>query len=255
MFSMDTEHSRAAEEFVSRFLDGVSLPSGDDGPCPYLPDQTACSEGFIVSETMDGAVHLALLDRGFRRSGPVFYRPTCPSCRQCVSLRVPTGTFRRTRSQRRVWHKNADVRVEIGQAAVTDEKHELFVRYLESQHDGTMSGARQAFEGFLYHSPVPGAEVCYYVGNRLVGVSLVDVLPEALSSVYMFFDLEEGARSLGTFSVLWEIEHCRSRGVAYYYLGFYVRDAKTMAYKARFGPAEVLTLGGRWVPLAEAQAD
>ena len=255
MYPMDTEQSPFAREFVSRFLDGVSLPSGGDGPCPYLPDQTACSEGFATSGPMDGAVYLALLDRGFRRSGQVFYRPVCESCRQCIPLRVPIQSFRRTRSQRRVWRRNADVSVRFGEGLPGDEKHALFARYLNAQHDGTMSSECEAFEGFLYDSPVPGAEICYHVGNRLVGVSLVDVLPGALSSVYMLFDPAEAKRSLGTFSVLWEIEHCRSQGIAYYYLGYYVPGSKTMAYKARFEPAETLDSSGRWVPLVRAEVD
>lgn len=243
----ESDHN-AADAFVADFLEQTPLPVTEGGDCPYLPGREARSEGFFVSESIDGAVYRALMDCGFRRSGSVFYRPRCETCNLCIPIRIPTATFRPTRSQRRVVRRNADVHVTIGQPTPTDEKHALYARYLDAQHDGTMSTEREAFENFLYDSPVPGLEICYHIGRRLVGVSLVDELPGAWSSVYMYFDPEVSRRSLGTFSAVWEIEHCRSAGIPYYYLGFYVPGSRTMEYKARFQPAEILDEPARWRP-------
>jgi arginyl-tRNA--protein-N-Asp/Glu arginylyltransferase len=55
--------------------------------------------------------------------------------------------------------------------------------------------------------------------------------------------------------VLWEIEDCRARQIAYYYLGYYVPGSRTMAYKARFRPAEILDSDGEWRPMKEAEID
>jgi arginine-tRNA-protein transferase len=210
--------------------------------------------GFQLVGIMDDGIHRAFIDRGFRRSGQIFYRPSCDSCKQCIPYRVPVATFQRTRSMRRVWRKNADVTVTVHERRPTREKQELFARYLAFKHDGTMAGDRETFESFLYDAPVPGIEVCYRIGRRLVGVSLLDTLPGALSSVYMFFDPLDAKRGLGTFSVLWEIEYCRSRGIAYYYLGYFVPGSKTMHYKSRFQPAEILDSANRWRPLTRSEA-
>jgi arginyl-tRNA--protein-N-Asp/Glu arginylyltransferase len=43
--------------------------------------------------------------------------------------------------------------------------------------------------------------------NELAGIAIVDLLDNALSAVYTFFDPKYSARSLGVYAVLWQIEH------------------------------------------------
>jgi arginine-tRNA-protein transferase len=233
---------------IDAFLAETELSRTHDGDCPYLPGRTACSEGLCVEGALDGAAYRALMDRGFRRSGRVIYRPVCAGCRLCIPIRVPAAGFQCTRSQRRIWRRNADIRVMEGDSVPTEEKFAIYDRYQTQHHDGTMACDFEFFARFCYDSPVAGRELCYYAGRRLVGVSLLDVVPGALSSVYMFFDPIEARRSLGTYSILWEIEHCRTHGEAYYYLGYFVPGSRTMAYKGRFQPAELLDEQNRWQP-------
>ena len=249
---MDADDLHVAERIVAGFLADTDLPPGEGIDCPYRSGRTARAQAFLVEEFMDGAIHRAFMDRGFRRSGRVFYHPVCTECQQCIPFRVPVEIFRPSRSMRRVWKRNGDVRVAFGDCTASEAKRDLFARYLDAQHDGTMSGEPEEFNQFLYDSPVPTMEICYYLGNRLVGVSLADVCPGALSSVYMFFDPDEAHRSLGTYSILWEINHCRSKGMAYYYLGYWVPGSKTMDYKARFQPGEILDATGQWIPWNQA---
>jgi arginine-tRNA-protein transferase len=252
---MEIEPLKIARQIVGGFLEGTELPTRQSTSCPYLPGLTATCEAFYVEDSMDDAVHRAFMDRGFRRSGRVFYRPTCDACAKCIPYRVSTAVFKPSRSMRRVWRQNMDIRVAFGDRIPTPRKHELFARYLQVQHDGTMSGEPEEFIGFLYDSPVTGVEVCYYLGNRLVGVSIADLCPGALSSVYMFFDPDQARRSLGTYSILWEVEHCRRQNCTYYYLGYWVPGSRTMDYKARFQPGEILDPKGRWVPWSKPQPD
>jgi arginine-tRNA-protein transferase len=114
-----------------------------------------------------------------------------------------------------------------------------------------MSANVESFENFLYDSPLPTQDFCYRLGERLVGVSTVDRCPGGFSSVYMYFDPDEGKRSLGTYSVLREVEYSKTQGLPYYYLGYYVAGSKTMSYKARFRPNEILVQAGRWAAPAE----
>ena len=159
--------------------------------------------------------------------------------------------FKPSRSMRRVWRRNMDVGVMVREPMPTPEKFTLFTRYLDAQHDQTMARSYETFLDFLYDSPTDTYEFCYYLGCRLVGVSLADRCTQGLSSMYMYFDPDEAARSLGTFSILWEIDYCRRASWPYYYLGFYVAGSKTMAYKSRFRPNQVLAGHDCWVPFQE----
>lgn len=219
-------------------------------PCPYLPDRSMRSEVYVVGR-LSGAMHESLLARGFRRSGNIVYRPRCRGCGECRQFRLPIAQFRPSKSMRRVWRKNVDIRVEVAEPTITPEKHDIFKRYLDGQHDSTMDRSQESFRAFLYGSPTETIEFTYLLGDRVVGVSITDVCPNGLSSVYMYFDPDFAARSLGTFSILREIEHCRSANLAYYYLGFYVAQSKTMDYKSRFRPNQVLVAEGRWLSFCE----
>lgn len=233
----------------------ISSPQGDydtlryvsaESPCPYLPGLRARSEAYFVDQ-LSGTLYERLLARGFRRSGRIVYRPRCRNCRECRSMRIPVNQFSRTRSLRRVWRGNSDVRVEVGDPVATDEKFQLFCRYLDAQHDSAMSRSYESFCEFLYDSPIDTCEFRYSLGERLIGVGLADRWRGGLSSVYMYFDKALGGRSLGTFSVLWEVEYCQREGLPYYYLGYYVAGCQKMAYKSRFRPNEVLVNDDRWI--------
>jgi len=196
-----------------------------------------------------------LLAENVRRSGRAVYRPVCDVCDACQSLRVFVDAFTPTRSMRRVIRRNVDLSVTIGEPDPTDVKYEIYQRYLSYQHDGAMEDDRVRFEALLYKSPADSFELLYKLGERIVGVSLVDVVPGGWSSLYFYFDPDYQRRSPGTFSILWEIEYCRSRGLPYYYLGYYVAGAKSMAYKARFAPCEILERSRVWVPFDEPAPD
>ena len=82
-------------------------------------------------------------------------------------------------------------------------------------------------------------EVQYRVADRLVAVSVLDLGARAVSSVYHYFDPEESGRSLGVYSVLWELAWCKLSGFDWYYLGYYVQDCSHLNYKANYAPNEI----------------
>jgi arginine-tRNA-protein transferase len=217
--------------------------------CPYLPDRAFHSENLVIGR-MQPEDYLALLSQSYRRSGRILYRPVCAWCRQCISLRVLVQEFRPTRSQSRAWRKNQDLEIRITEPRLDQLHLALYNDYLRRKHPSPARDAqgRNALEywGFLVDSPVPTLEFQYWAGPRLLGVGIVDDLGTSASSVYFYFDLDARARSLGVYSVLVEIEWARRRGYRHHYLGYWVRDAASMAYKARYRPAEILLPDGRW---------
>ncbi len=223
---------------------------GGEQPCPYLPGRTARLVGAMLlpAQFLRPEAHESLLGRNFRRSGHVVYQPMCADCSACRSIRVPTATFRPTRSQRRVARRNADIEVTVDAPVPTPEKHDVYARYLAAQHDGAMSDDYESFECFLYNSPTQSWEFVYRLDTRIVAVSIVDHVPGGLSSVYTFFDPQDRHRGLGTFSALWEIAYCARMEWPYYYLGYYVAECAKMRYKASFRPNEILDQALGWTP-------
>jgi len=190
----------------------LTIPS----PCPYLPDRME-RKIFTQLDPLDGP-HLNnyLTHAGFRRSQNVIYRPACETCRECRSLRVDVQAFKTGKSFKRTLKRNSDLLIETKYAAATDEQFDLLQRYLNHRH----------------------------AGGGMSSMVLVDHLTDGMSLVYSFFDPTETHRSLGNFMILTHIEMCRVQDVPYLYLGYWVPDSPKMSYKARFGPAEILTYAG-----------
>jgi len=236
---------------LREWLDGGELPRTPPRPCPYLPGHEARERAFLAESLHPDTYH-ELMDRGFRRSGTMFYAADCDSCRRCVPIRVPVATFTPSRSQRRAWRKNADVHVSFGDPEFTMPTFELYRRYLRSQHDRDDADdeSPSTFHASLYARVVDTLEVTYSLGDRVVGKSLLDVCSRSVSAVYHFFDPEFGKRSLGVFSVLAEIEWTKSIGVPHYYLGYWIEGSKAMSYKANYRPHELL-VDGRWQAAAD----
>ena len=79
-------------------------------------------------------------------------------------------------------------------------------------------------------------------------MAVTDQQPNGLSAIYTFFEPDEERRSLGVLSILQQIEVCRSLGLPYLYLGYWVQDSAKMAYKTNFRPAELFQ-NNQWTRL------
>ena len=243
---MNADNDSSMQHLVDEFLSNQALPTSEEHACPYLPDRQSRNEGFAIDD-MPGELYRVLLDRGFRRSGRLVYRPVCAGCRACRQIRIPVANFAASRSQRRVLRRNSDIEVTpCGDAEPTEEKWRMFHDYVTGRHGDQMSSDYETYVEFLHTSPIESIELTFRLRDHLAGVSIVDVCDDAWSSVYMCFDPKLEERSLGTFSVLWEIDYCRRTGISYYYLGYYVAGARNMAYKARFKPHQLLDETFAW---------
>ncbi len=230
---------------LAAVIDSLGLEPSAPSPCPYLPGRD--SRLVVVRpERLHGPLYQLFLDLNFRRLGGVVYRPQCDGCRACRQLRLDASRFRPDRAQRRCWRRNADVVATVDRPRPTDEKHELYGRYLASRHDGQMSGSREEFADFLHDAASFTEEVVFRVEGRLLGCGIFDATEQALSAVYFYFDPELQARSPGTFHVLWLLEECRRRGLPWLYLGYHVAGSASMEYKAGFRPHQLLGEDGRW---------
>ncbi|MEL6346111.1 MAG: arginyltransferase [Myxococcota bacterium] len=208
--------------------------------CPYIPGEIARMPLRWQLRRPSPEEFDQSLARGDRRIGRMLYRTACPSCDACEPLRIPVEPFSPSRSMRRAVKKNRDLRVEIGPARFSEEKLALYNRH--KQERGLARFERQmnqrGYEGWFLNSCATTLEFRYLLADRLIGVGIVDVGLQDSSSVYFFFDPDESQRSLGTFSVLYELDWQKQRGGRYHYLGLYVEQCQHLVYKARYFPHE-----------------
>jgi len=217
--------------------------------CPYLPERVTQMR-YEITVDLTPATYTARLDAGWRRFGPIVFRHECPSCQSCQSLRIPVRSFQPSAGQRRVWRKNADVvEIRLASPSTTAEKLDLFRRFHRHGHEykGWPADAGHDLSLFTIN-PFRTEEWTFFVGERLVAVGYVDALSEGLSAIYFFHDPHEARRSLGTFNILSMIEQARQRELKFVYLGYYVAGCRSLEYKARFLPNEVLNERGEWTP-------
>jgi arginyl-tRNA--protein-N-Asp/Glu arginylyltransferase len=240
-----TQHSRDTPQFY------LTAPS----PCPYLAGKEERKVFTHLVGERAAELNNILTQGGFRRSQSIAYRPACEGCRACVSVRVVTNDFRPTQSMRRIVRRNADVASEMRIAVPTSEQYAIFRAYLDSRHrDGGMADMTVLDYAMMVEDSHIETRIIEYRrrerGNakrgsgELLAIALTDVLGDGLSMVYSFFEPDEAARSLGTFMVLDHIARAQRMGLAYVYLGYWVRGSRKMDYKSRFLPQERLMPDG-----------
>ena len=214
-------------------------------PCPYLEGHRERK----VFAALDGkdAVDLndSLTHAGFRRSQNIAYRPACDMCAACVSVRVPTSTFKLTKRWKRVARSNRDIVACLVSAQATYEQFAVLQKYLKLRHLGMGMSEMSIFDfsTMVEETAVRTHIVEYRLGSSkgtLVGCALVDALADGLSLVYAFYDPDFATRSLASFIVLDHIRQAYEDGFDYVYLGYWIKGSTKMAYKTDFRPIEAL---------------
>lgn len=212
--------------------------------CSYLPNKMSKFHYVLIDECpLD--LYESLLFRGFRRFGKAFFRHMCNSCIDCISLRVPVQTFKPNKSQRKALKNNQDVRIELCKPEYTDTHLNLYNKYHNHQKEVknwafTEHSSNEYIQSYIDGAQDFGHEVKYFLGDTLVAVGFIDILKNAISSIYFYYDPAYKNRSLGTFSVLMEMELCKQFEVEYLFLGYWVQDCPSMQYKASFKPHQTL---------------
>lgn len=216
-------------------------------PCGYLSDRQATSLFADPHIPLSATTYSELTRHGFRRSGRTFYRPHCSSCTACIPIRIPGQAFRPNRSQRRNLIHNRDIDHNISVPGFTPERFELYQNYVTRRHPngGMDQPSPEDFQNFLVCEGIESVFFEFRLDQKLVAISVADILTDGLSAVYTFYDTTLSKRGLGVFAILTLIQEARLRGLPWIYLGYWIERSDKMRYKNQFKPQQIL-VNGKW---------
>jgi len=95
----------------------------------------------------------------------------------------------------------------------------------------------------------------YVIDGKIIAVGVIDILPNCVSSVYLYYDPDYAFLSPGTLTSLFEIAFTRKLQqerphLKHYYMGYYIHSCPKMRYKAKYHPSWLLCPKTyRWEPV------
>ncbi len=215
-----------------------------DYDCAYLPGNKVRMNYKYVSRASK-AFATAVIDRGWRRFGKYFFHPICNGCNECKSIRIDATNYRYTKSQKKAIKRNSETTIIVQKPSLTQAHINLYNKYHHHKHhkDGWQHkniSQREYHENFVDGAHDFGKEILYIKDDKLIGVDLIDVLDDGISSIYFYYDPEYANLSLGTYSLLYQIKLANILELPWIYLGYWVEGCKAFAYKPKFQPQEIL---------------
>jgi len=187
------------------------------------------------------------LERGWRRFGKLHFVPECKNCTKCISMRIDVKNYKFSKSDRRVFSKNSNnnIKLYIRKPTISIEHLNLYDRYHKFMHNKKnwpyhRINADDYVTSYVEGSEEYAREFLYMKDDKLIGVSLVDILPKSISAIYCYYDHNYADLSIGRFSILLQIMMAKETNIPYIYLGYWIKKHYSMGYKEMYQPFEIL---------------
>jgi arginine-tRNA-protein transferase len=215
-----------------------------DYECAYITDKSVRMH-YKHIEKATQTYNTALINRGWRRFGCYYFHPICNGCNECKSIRVDVKNFKLRKSQKKSIKRNKGTEIIIQKPTLSQAHIDLYNKYhsfKQKKDDWSHRNIspREYRENFVEGAHDFGKEVLYIQDGKLIGVDLIDILDDGISSIYFYYDPDYPQLSLGTYSLLYQVELAKILELPWIYLGYWVEGCKAFAYKPNFQPQEIL---------------
>lgn len=166
-----------------------------------------------------------------------------------VLLRIDLRHFELSKSQRKCLRRNRDLTVLRRPLSICSAHLQLFEKHaMRFGHNRPMSMGG-FFSQYSHLMPCHGAEFNVFDGKRLIASSFFHMGAKSMAGNYCIYEPDEAHRSLGTYTMLLEIQYARYLGLSYYYPGFVYDVSSEFNYKLNFYGLEYFDWWGNWYPL------
>jgi arginine-tRNA-protein transferase len=209
----------------------------DEEVCPYLNSEKITQEYFFATD-MNASEYQELLESSWRRFGIFFFKYACKTCNKCKPIRIDLENFTLSKSQKKVLKKNAETKVIIRGLSPSLEIYNIYEKHSINKFN-KKTNLKEFLEAYYYNFEY-ALQSEYYINDKLVAIGFIDQVNNAFSSIYFAYDTDYSEFSLGTFSILYEANHAKSLNLKYYYIGYYIKENKSMKYKNNFKENQIL---------------
>lgn len=204
-------------------------------------------------QSLDGDTFDMFLQKGWRLLGQSLVRHNFSVCRseicRTIPLRIRLDQFQFSRSQQKLLRKNAHLSVKRGPIRLTKAKQLLFDLHVRRLQERQPASLLSFLNPNSAHLPVEGREFRVYQDKQLIACSFIHTGNEAISGTYCIFDPAYSALSLGTYTMLLELQYAINAGKRYYYHGYTYNVPSQFDYKLNFNALEAMQWDtGEWHP-------
>lgn len=166
--------------------------------------------------------------------------------------RYRLSNFSISKSLQRIMIKNRDLECVIRPLRITPAKERIF----EDHHWFQFGTAPPETLSYRYrhtlHHPAPFMEASFFDADGLAAFSIFEAGEKDVLSNIGVFSPRVAARSLGTLTILKEVEYARERGASFYYFGPFTIHNPIYRYKTRFPGFELYDWDNdRWVDYSD----
>jgi len=168
---------------------------------------------------------------------------------EIINIRLNIGDFSFKKNQKRVINKidKENFKVVIKRSEITHEKELIYNKFKKNFKGFVLF----SLFNFLYDNPKNPVfntyEIDVYDEQRLIAFSFFDSGKDSLASLIAVYDPSYKKYSLGTYTILKEIEFCKQKNISFYYPGYILNNNPIFDYKLKIGKTEYLNDNFKWV--------
>ncbi len=206
--------------------------------CPYISSEKKFIQEYFFATNVTKSEYQSLLEASWRRFGIFYFRYACKNCNKCMPIRINLKNFNLTKSQKKVVKKNKNTKVIIRTLQPSMEIYKVYENHSLNKFN-KKTNIQEFLETYYYKNDF-ALQSEYYIDDKLVAIGFLDKVNNALSSIYFAYNTDYSNYSLGTFSVIYESQYALSLNLDFYYLGYYIKENKSMKYKNNFKENQIL---------------